>query len=166
MVIEIVDGELYCHDCQRAANTECVKMDHKTEMVNADKNLGPSVVDRETEQGQQPSFRDPDWQQINATIYQLVPNERGELVNRFSFNVQNNNRMLKPGEDEQIASLILHEHNTYVRLLLTSLDLLNDVYNSRASQRFSTIGLSRIKSHIAELQSALSPQSQDNKESK
>lgn len=58
------------------------------------------------------------------------------------------------------AALAVEAVNSYdarTQLLQTSLDLLNDVYNSRASQRFSAIGLSRIKSHIAELQSALNP---------
>lgn len=63
-------------------------------------------------------------------------------------------------EAEDNAALIVEAVNSYdarARLLQTSLDLLNDVYNSRASQRFSAIGLSRIKSHITELQSALNP---------
>ncbi|HKR59955.1 MAG TPA: hypothetical protein VJS64_09470 [Pyrinomonadaceae bacterium] len=40
----------------------------------------------------------------------------------------------------------------------TSLTLLEDAYNSRASQRFSAIGLSRIKSHIDDLRLILNPE--------
>lgn len=32
MVIEIVDEELFCRDCNRLANTECVQLGHRREM--------------------------------------------------------------------------------------------------------------------------------------
>lgn len=54
-----------------------------------------------------------------------------------------------PSDAEQLIELR--------KLAQTSLDLLNDVYNSRASQRFSAIGLSRIQSHIKELSELLNP---------
>ena len=54
-----------------------------------------------------------------------------------------------PSDAEQLIELR--------KLAQTSLDLLNDVYNSRASQRFSAIGLSRIQSHIKELGKLLNP---------
>jgi len=53
------------------------------------------------------------WQQINATVYQLRPDASGELVNRFSFTVDSNNRSLGPGEAEQIASEIVRAVNSY-----------------------------------------------------
>ncbi len=49
------------------------------------------------------------WQRINATVYQLDD----DGLNRFSFNVQSNNRKLDPGEDEQIAALIVRAVNSY-----------------------------------------------------
>lgn len=46
-----------------------------------------------------------------------VCSSHGELVNRFSFNVQGYCGRLKPGEAEQIASMILREHNSHEALV-------------------------------------------------
>lgn len=46
-----------------------------------------------------------------------VCSSHGELVNRFSFNVQGYCGRLAPGEAEQIASMILREHNSHAALV-------------------------------------------------
>lgn len=65
---------------------------------------------------------------------------------------------VSPSDAEQLIELR--------KLAQTSLDLLNDVYNSRASQRFSAIGLSRIQSHVKELSELLNPSHSQEKETR
>jgi hypothetical protein len=67
-------------------------------------------------------------------------------------------QQIATADNEDAARTIVRALNAsqaHERLLNVSLDLLSDVYNSRASQRFSAIGLSRIQSHIADLRKEL-----------
>lgn len=98
------------NSCRRRQSNEDI-----TRYANRILSGGGLVMSESKEQ--QPEYAAPNWKQINATIYQLVDDGAGHQVNRFSFNVQSNNRQLKPGEAEQIAAMILREHNSYEALV-------------------------------------------------
>lgn len=63
---------------------------------------------------------------------------------------------VSPSDTEELFRLRA-EVAAQKRLLKVSQDLLIDVLDSRAAQRFSAIGLSRMKSHVEDLRELLNP---------
>lgn len=56
---------------------------------------------------EQPEYAKPDWQQINNTVHR-----DGQFLFAISSGV-----LLKPGESEQVLSMIVREHNSHAALV-------------------------------------------------
>ena len=119
-------------------------------MTNEEQDIGGAAGDLKTEQGVMPLPYIASYGErlSDGSECRVIDCEQGSVA-----------EMMCPKDAEDATARFLahasNRHGARERLLNVSLDLLSDVYDSRAGQRFSAIGLSRIKSHIADLRSEL-----------
>lgn len=64
-----------------------------------------------------PEYAAPNWTHLAAIVYQPAKDATGNDADRFEFAVSSRNDLLKPGEAQQIASMIVREHNSHEALV-------------------------------------------------
>lgn len=137
------------------------------------KDLGATAGDRETEQGVKSSGWSSELPAVNGWYWSRRSGPRQVLCvrdgavaygslwmhpkyNPSFFEGREFLGPLSPSDTEELFKL-REEVETQKRLLKVSQDLLIDVLDSRAILRFSTIGQSRMKSHVEDLRELLNP---------